>query len=70
MAIPDYQSIMLPLLEFAGDGNIHYIHDAYSAMTDFLALADEEKRTLLPGGKQKVIDNRLGWARTNKPQTL
>ncbi len=64
MAIPDYQSIMLPLLRLAGDGNICHIHDAYSGMVELFALTAEEKRTLLPSGKQKVIDNRVGWART------
>ena len=64
MAIPDYQSITLPLLRLAGDGNICHIHDAYSGMVELFALTAEEKRTLLPSGKQKVIDNRVGWART------
>lgn len=64
MAIPDYQSIMLPLLQFAGDGYVHHIRDAYSAMADFFALTKEEKRLLLPSGKQKLMNNRVGWART------
>ena len=64
MAIPDYQSITFPLLRFAGDGNVRHIHDAHSAMVELFALSAEEKRTLLPSGKQKVIDNRVGWART------
>lgn len=64
MAIPDYQSIMLPLLRFARDGKVHSIHEAYAAMAEYFGLSDEERRQLLPSGKQKVIDNRVGWART------
>lgn len=64
MAIPDYQSIMLPLLRFARDGKVHSIHEAYAAMAEYFGLSDEERRKLLPSGKQKVIDNRVGWART------
>lgn len=64
MTIPDYQSIMLPLLHFAGDGKVHSIHDAYSAMADYFRLSDEERKALLPSGKQKVIENRVSWART------
>lgn len=63
MTIPDYQSIMLPLLHFAGDGKVHSIHDAYSAMADYFRLSDEERKALLPSGKQKVIENRVSWAR-------
>lgn len=60
MAIPDYQRIMLPLLRFASDGKIHSIHDAYVAMTEHFGLTEEERRQLLPSGKQRIIDNRVG----------
>ena len=64
MAIPDYQRIMLPLLRFARDGKVHSIHVSYAAMAEYFGLSDEERRQLLPSGKQKGIDNRVGWART------
>ena len=32
MAIPDYQSIMLPLLDLAGDGNEHSLREAYEQL--------------------------------------
>jgi restriction system protein len=64
MAIPDFQTIMLPLLELAEDGNEHYIHDAVDELATFFQLLPEEKTKLLPSGQQPAFYNRVGWART------
>jgi restriction system protein len=64
MAIPDYQSIMLPLLQLAGDQKEHSLREAIEALADEFNLTDEERRELLPSGQQATFDNRVGWART------
>jgi restriction system protein len=64
MAIPDYQSIMLPLLKFAGDRQEHSLRGTIEALADEFDLTDEERRELLPSGQQATFDNRVGWART------
>lgn len=64
MPIPDYQSCMLPLLRFAGDGEEHQLKDAISALADEFSLTDEERNEFLPSGQQPVFTNRVGWART------
>jgi restriction system protein len=64
MAIPDFQTIMLPLLELAGDEKEHYIHDAVDALAKYFNLAEEETAELLQSGQQPVFYNRVGWART------
>lgn len=64
MAIPDYQSIMLPLLRFAGDGAIHTFREAIEALAVHFGLTEAERLELLPSGKQPAFDNRVGWART------
>jgi restriction system protein len=64
MAIPDYQSVMLPLLKLAGDTKEHFLRDAIDILSDQFQLTDDERRELLPSGKQAVFDNRVGWART------
>jgi restriction system protein len=64
MAIPDYQSIMLPLLKFAGDGEEHSLREAIEDLADEFSLTDEERKELLPSGRQATFDNRVGWART------
>lgn len=55
---------MLPLLQLAQDGNIHYIHDAVNKLADDFSLTDEEQSRLLPSGQQPIFYNRVGWART------
>lgn len=64
MSIPDYQSIMLPLLEFAGDGREHTVREAIEFLAARFGLTDQERKMLLPSGQQAIFDNRVGWART------
>ncbi len=65
MAVPDFQSLMLPLLELAKDGQEHTLSDAIDILADLYALSDEDRRELLPSGRQAKFDNRVGWARTH-----
>lgn len=64
MAIPDYQSIMLPLLRFAEDGNEHSLREAIEGLPEKFALADTERNELLPSGQQPRFDNRVAWSRS------
>lgn len=64
MAIPDYQSLMLPLLKFSADEEGHSIHEAVKFLADQYKLTDEERKLMLPSGQQTVFFNRVGWART------
>ncbi|WP_320168137.1 restriction endonuclease [Mangrovibacterium marinum] len=64
MPIPDYQTIMLPLLEAAGDGNEYKIRELIQPIIDHFQLTETDKKTLLPSGTQPVIDNRVYWANT------
>ena len=64
MGIPDYQSIMLPLLKYAADGEVHTFRQTVEALGDQFKLTAVERSELLPSGKQPTFDNRVGWART------
>ena len=64
MVIPDYQSCMLPLLEFLGDQNEHSLRETIDHLTNHFKLTEEELKQLLPSGQQAVFDNRVAWART------
>ncbi|GIV86879.1 MAG: restriction endonuclease [Chloroflexus sp.] len=64
MPIPDFQTIMLPLLTFARDGAEHTLRETIDALAEEFQLTVEERNTLLPSGQQAVFDNRVGWART------
>jgi restriction system protein len=64
MAIPDYQTVMLPLLNLAADGEEHRLRDAVEVLADHFDLREDERKELLPRGSQATFDNRVGWART------
>jgi len=64
VAIPDYQSVMLPLLRYAGDGQEHSLRETIDALADDFGLTPDERKELLPSAQQQVFDNRVGWART------
>jgi len=64
LSIPDYQSFFLHLLKFASDGKVHSIREAIDTISHQFNLTDEERKALLPSGTQRIVDNRIGWART------
>jgi restriction system protein len=64
MAIPDYQSIMLPLLKFAGDKKEHSIREAIEHISKLFNLSEDEIKELLPSRQQPIISNRTAWAKT------
>src|SRR5438094_2741900 len=64
MPIPDYQTVMLPLLKLAADGKEHHIRDAINALGNQFGLSEQERKELLPSGVDRVFNNRIGWART------
>lgn len=62
MAIPDFQTLMLPLLEFASDGEEHMPRDAVKSLIDKFQLTPEEQAQMLPSGRVTVMQNRVAWA--------
>lgn len=64
MSIPDYQTIMLPLLKFASDGQEHSTREAIEALAQTFKLSEEERKALLPSGQKALFDDRVSWART------
>lgn len=64
MPIPDYQSLMLPLLKAVRNGKEHKISDLYDVLSDEFKLTDDERNEKLPSGRETYIKNRISWART------
>ena len=62
--LPDYQSIMLPLLQFVADGRTYRTRELVDGLAEQFDLTPEERKELLPSGTQPVFSNRLGWAKT------
>ena len=63
MAIPDYQTIMLPLLKFMSDQKEHNVGEMINNLADEFRLSDEERRRLLPSGNDVMFDNKVKWSR-------
>lgn len=61
--IPDFQRVMYPLLRFLGDGKPHGYKECITAMIEHFQLTPEEIDEKLPSGRQRIIDNRTGWAK-------
>lgn len=64
MPILDYQTCMLPLLQYLSDGAEHSLRDAEESLGEYFKLSPAERAELLPSGQQGVFKNRIGWART------
>jgi len=65
MSIPDFQSVMLPLMQYASDGKEHTSRESIEFLADKFKLSEEERAELLPSGTQAIFDNRVGWAKTH-----
>ncbi|MCX7898096.1 MAG: restriction endonuclease [Rhodocyclaceae bacterium] len=64
MSIPDFQSLMLPLLQFTADEREHSRSEAVDALAKTFALSEEERALPLSSGRETVFANRVGWAIT------
>lgn len=62
MPIPDYQTLMLPLLRFAVDGYDHTTREAVEVLATEFQLTSAERNELLASGQQAIFNNRVGWA--------
>ena len=64
MPIPDYQTVMLPLLRLLKDKEEHSLRDTIERLGSEFNLSESEMKELLPSGQQEIFHNRIGWART------
>lgn len=62
MALPDYQTLMLPVLELAAQGE-QSVPGMETAIAARFHLTEEERQTLLPSGRQRLLHNRTHWAK-------
>ena len=62
MALPD-SDVMLPVLKAALSGEVR-LSDLVDRLANEFQLSEEERRQLVPSGRQTTLANRTGWART------
>lgn len=63
MAIPDFQTLMLPVLRASADGEVR-IGDVVEKLAAEFALSDNERAHLLPSGRQTTFANRVHWSKS------
>lgn len=64
MAVPKYYEMYRAFLGCLSDGAVYTIQDIRQHMIKEFEITDEDAAELLPSGKQKILDNRIGWCRT------
>lgn len=62
MPIPDYQTLMLPVLRLAAKGETR-VPDIAERIADEFGLSQEEREQMLPSGRQRLLHNRVHWAK-------
>jgi len=62
MSIPDYQTLLLPVLRLSAEGQ-HRVIEVIDRIADEFALSAAEREQMLPSGKQRVLHNRIHWAK-------
>lgn len=65
MSVPDFQSLMLPLLRLAGDGAEHSMVQTREDLAANLNVSEEDQAIRLPSGKQTAWANRVAWAKVH-----
>jgi restriction system protein len=63
VGVPDFQSLMLPLLQIAADGKEHALADARDRLGSESKLTPAEQEERLPSGRQSRFANRVAWAK-------
>jgi restriction system protein len=62
MSVPDFQTLMLPVLRCAAEGEVT-VSDCIAKITPLFGLSDNDLNEMLPSGRQTVIANRVHWAK-------
>lgn len=63
MGVPDFQSLMLPLLRVAADGEEHSLAETRPLLAAEFGLSEADQAELLPSGRQPRFANRVAWAK-------
>jgi restriction system protein len=64
MAVPDFQSLMLPFLRIAGDGRERSLAEARETLAKEFKISAVEQDEPLPSGRQSKFANRVAWAKS------
>lgn len=62
--IPDFQSIMLPMLQLLQDGATKSLNEVMQLLTIHFKLSSEHLKIKVPSGQMGLFRNRVGWTRS------
>lgn len=62
--IPDFQSLMIPILKIANDNKEHNTNEVYNILSLKYGLTEVELNEYVPSGQQRVFFNRVSWAKS------
>lgn len=65
MAVPDFQSLMLPILQIANDAIEHNSFETSEKLAQKFGLSESDRDEKLPSGRQSRFANRVAWARVH-----
>ncbi len=65
MAIPDFQTLMLPLVEALAAGQERTMRELTDSLAGRFGLTDQERTELLPSGQQGIFSNRVAWSKSH-----
>lgn len=63
MPVPDFQTLMHPLLALHADGLEHVNRSLVETLAEQFRLTEQERREMLPSGRGRLFENRIGWAK-------
>ena len=63
MSIPDYQTLMLPVLKLSANESVR-VADLVTRIAAEFSLTEEDLEELLPSGQTRRLNNRIHWAKT------
>jgi hypothetical protein len=67
MPIPDYPSLMLPVLKLSADGEEHRFRDVVERLATELGITEAERAELLPSGSGRVLSSGLSFGSNVQP---
>ena len=65
MSIPDFQKLMLPLVEALANGQEQTMRQLTESLADRSHLTEAERSELLPSGQQTIFSNRVAWSKSH-----
>lgn len=68
MAIPDFQSLMRPVLALHADGQPWSVSEVRDQVAPVVGVTAEDRRVMIPSGTAPLYSNRVAWAVTHMAQ--